>query len=388
MSKKYKVAYVTGSRADYGIVRNYLSYLNKDNDIDFSLLVTGAHLDSRFGNSLSIIEKDNFKIDLKVNIDINTSTTMGILNSMAIALNKFGRYFEKNKYDLLIILGDRYEMMAVAQAAAMQKIPILHLHGGEVTYGNYDEFIRHCITKMSRYHFASTETYKNRIIQLGENPNTVFNMGALGAENCTIIDETLVYDNIKKLKKKSYFVVAFHPETLSNIDLDKQVDIVINVLEKLLDEYSVVLIGTNADTKSDVIRNKWMDFSKKENIHYFENLNTDSYLYLLKNSICLLGNSSSGIIEAPSLGIYSINIGDRQKGRVHGESVIDVICDEQLIISSFEYILKNINSGNSFTNPYYQKDAAKNYYLKTKQILGEIKNIDLKEFYDIEKKKV
>ncbi|MBQ2873141.1 MAG: UDP-N-acetylglucosamine 2-epimerase (hydrolyzing) [Bacilli bacterium] len=383
MSKKYKVAYVTGSRADYGIVRNYLFYLNQDKDIDFSLLVTGAHLDSRYGNSLSIIEKDNFNIDLKVNIDIDTTTNKGILKSMAIILDEFGSYFENNKYDLLIILGDRYEMMAVAQAAAMQKIPILHLHGGEVTYGNYDEFIRHCITKMSRYHFASTETYKNRIIQLGENPNTVFNMGALGAENCTNIDENLVAENIKNLKKKTYLVVAFHPETLSNIDLTKQVDIIINTLEKLLGKYTVVLIGTNADTKADIIRNKWMEFSKKENVHYFENLNTDSYLYLLKNSICLLGNSSSGIIEAPSLGIYSINIGDRQKGRVHGESVIDTICDEQSIISNFEIVLKNINMGNSYLNPYYQKNVAKNYYLKTKQILNEIKDIDLKEFYDI-----
>lgn len=383
MAKKYKVAYATGSRADYGIVRNYLFYLNQDNDIEFSLLVTGAHLDPHYGNSLAIIEKDNFNIDLKVNIDINTTTTKGILNSMAIALNEFGNYFENNKYDLLIILGDRYEMMAVAQAAAMQKIPILHLHGGEVTYGNYDEFIRHCITKMSRYHFASTETYKNRIIQLGEKPDTVFNMGALGAENCTNIDETHISENVKKLKKKSYLVVAFHPETLSNIDLNKQVDIVINTLEKLLVKYTVVLIGTNADTKSDIIRNKWIEFAKKENVYYFENLNTDSYLYLLKNSICLLGNSSSGIIEAPSLGIYSINIGNRQKGRVHGESVIDVPCDEQLIISNFETILKNINIGYSFSNPYYQKNVAKNYYLKTKQILNEIKDIDLKEFYDI-----
>ena len=383
MSKKYKVAYVTGSRADYGIVRNYLFYLNQDKDIDFSLLVTGAHLDSRYGNSLSIIEKDNFNIDLKVNIDIDTTTNKGILKSMAIILDEFGSYFENNKYDLLIILGDRYEMMAVAQAAAMQKIPILHLHGGEVTCGNYDEFIRHCITKMSRYHFASTETYKNRIIQLGENPNTVFNMGALGAENCTNINETLVCGDVKKIKKKNYFVVAFHPETLSNIDLNKQVDIIINVLEKLLGKYTVVLIGTNADTKADIIRNKWMEFSRKDNVYYFENLNTDSYLYLLKNSICLLGNSSSGIIEAPSLGIYSINIGDRQKGRVHGESVIDVICNEQSITSAIEHTLKNIDMDNTCSNPYYQKDVAKNYYLKTKEILNEINEIDLKEFYDI-----
>ena len=176
--RQHKIAYVTGSRADYGIVRNYLSYLNKDSEIDFSVLVTGSHMDDHFGKTVSIIENDGFKIDLKVNLNIDTNSTAAILNSMSIAIQKFGCYFENYKYDLLIILGDRYEMMAVAQAAAMQRIPILHLHGGEVTYGNYDEFIRHCITKMSRYHFASTEVYRDRIIQMGESPGSVFNMGA------------------------------------------------------------------------------------------------------------------------------------------------------------------------------------------------------------------
>ncbi len=381
-NQQYKIAYATGSRADYGIVRNYLTYLNNDKDIDFAVLVTGSHMDERFGKTVSIIEDDGFKIDLKVDMQIDTKSTSAILNSMSIAIKEFGCYFEGHKYDLLIILGDRYEMMAVAQAAAMQRIPILHLHGGEVTYGNYDEFIRHCITKMSRYHFASTEVYRQRIIQMGEDPDTVFNMGALGAENCTKINEDAVKENVKHLPQKKYFVVAFHPETLTNIDLAEQVEIVINSIKTVLDKYEVVLIGTNADTKSDVIRNRWLEFAKQKGVHYFENLNTDSYLYLVKNSICLVGNSSSGIIEAPSLGVYTINIGDRQKGRVHGESVIDVLCEKRAITVALNSIAEDIMEKKQFTNPYYQKVVAIKCYEKTKELV--IRNtISPKEFYDI-----
>ncbi len=381
-NQQYKIAYATGSRADYGIVRNYLSYLNSDKDIDFSVLVTGSHMDERFGKTVSIIEDDGFKIDLKVDLHIDTKSTSAILNSMSIAIKEFGCYFEACKYDLLIILGDRYEMLAVAQAAAMQKIPILHLHGGEITYGNYDEFIRHCITKMSRYHFASTEAYKNRIIQMGEKPETVFNMGALGAENCTNINENTVIEEVKRLPQKQYFVVAFHPETLTNIDLAEQVEIVINSIETVLDKYDIVLIGTNADTKSEIIRNRWLNFAKQKGVHYFESLNTDSYLYLVKNAVCLVGNSSSGIIEAPSLGAYSVNIGDRQKGRVHGQSVIDVGCNEASVTSAINEVMGCLTRNTAFVNPYYQPDTAKRCYQKTKELLMA-ENTTPKEFFDL-----
>ena len=380
--KKYKVAYVTGSRADYGIVRNYLFHLNRDSEIDFSVLVTGSHMDSRFGNTVSVIEDDGFRIDLRVDLKIDTRSNTSVLRSMAIGIEQFGKYFEDHKFDLLIILGDRYEMMAVAQAAAMHKIPILHLHGGEVTYGNYDEFIRHCITKMSRYHFASTEVYRKRIIQMGEHPETVFNMGALGAENCNHIMEENVLKSVKRLPNKEYLVVAFHPETLTNIDIGDQVEIVIRSLREFIGRYEIVLIGTNADTKSDVIRERWMNFSGQDGVHYFESLNTDSYLYLVKNSICLVGNSSSGIIEAPSLGVYSINIGDRQRGRVHGESVIDVPCGEREIRDAIQTSVDRCRGGVTFVNPYYQPDVAKKCYEKTKEILSAMITTP-KEFYDL-----
>lgn len=384
IEKRYKIAYATGSRADYGIVRNYLTFLNNDKDIDFSVLVTGSHMDERFGKTLSIIEDDGFKIDLKVDLNIKTKSTAKVLDSMSVAIKKFGVFFENNKYDLVIILGDRYEMMAVAQAAAMQRIPILHLHGGEITYGNYDEFIRHCITKMSRFHFASTEIYKNRIIQMGENPDSVFNMGALGAENCALINECEVIEDIKQLKGKEYFVVLFHPETLTNNNINEQVETVISVLQPLLNKYQVILLGTNADTKSDVIKKSWLKFAKQKGVIYFENLNTASYLHLVKNAICLIGNSSSGIIEAPSLGVYSINIGDRQKGRVHGNSVIDVVCDKKELSSTIAKMLNNVKNKTIFENPYYQQNAAKRYYEKTKELLAK-GVIAPKEFFDLKK---
>lgn len=385
--RKYKVAYVTGSRADYGIVRGYLSYLAKDKQIDFSVLVTGAHTDSRFGSTRSIIAADGFRIDYTVDLHIDTASVASTLESVAVAVKEFGRYFEEHKYDLLILLGDRYEMMAVAQAAAMQRIPILHLHGGEVTYGNYDEFIRHCITKMSRFHFAATALYRERIIQMGEHPDTVFDMGALGAENCTRIDETAVCAAVKALKPKEYFVVAFHPETLTDVNLEKQVEQVIGALQFLPDRYEVVLIGTNADTGSDVIREQWLRFAKRRGVRYFESLNTDSYLYLVKNAIALVGNSSSGIIEAPSLGVRSVNIGDRQRGRVRANSVIDVACDAEEIVKALENVIACYKEKWTFDNPYYQEDVALRCYEKTKEILsGAISGP--KEFYDLKRSRL
>lgn len=379
----YKVAYATGSRADYGIVKNYLKLLNQDQEIDFSVLVTGSHLENKFGYSVDIIKQDGFKIELEVPLNIENSSNANVIHCMSVALDSFGKYFEEQKYDLLIILGDRYEMMAVAIAAAMQRIPILHLHGGEVTYGNYDEFIRHSITKMSQYHFTSTEVYRRRVIQLGEDPERVFYLGALGAENCCKIDEKKVVEKVKMLLPHKYWVVAFHPETLTDVRMEEQVKEVLLALEKKGDDCDIVFMGTNADTKSDIIRSSWINYVEKhENTYYFENLNVDSFLYLVKNSIALIGNSSSGIIEAPSLGKYTINIGNRQKGRVRGNSVIDVNCNSVEIGQAMQDILISITKKEKISNPYYVENTAENYYKKTKQILALSSSV-IKEFYDM-----
>lgn len=377
----YKVAFATGSRADYGIVRNYISLLDKDDEIDFSLLLTGALLDPKYGNELDVVHNDGFKIDVEIPLHLCVSKVSDTTNVMAEALSAFGVYFEIHKYDLLIILGDRYEMLSVAIAAAMQRMKILHLHGGEITLGNYDEFIRHSITKMSNFHITSTEEYRKRVIQLGENPDNVAYLGALGAENCLEINGDNVPDALKVASKG--FTVLFHPETMTAASTLEQTNILLSAIERFVDKYHFYFIGTNADTKSDDIRNTIKAYCKKrKNTCYVDNLHPDAYHYLVKHSYALLGNSSSGIIEAPSLGTYTINIGDRQKGRVRGKSVIDVICNTEAIVQAMDKVISNPLK-EELDSPYYKADAAKQYYLFTKKILNNIKVNSIKEFWNV-----
>lgn len=379
-----KICYVTSSRADYGIVRGYLKRLNEDDSIDLRVLITGSLLSQEYGNQYTLVEEDGFQIDGKIQIPLSTENNREVLHSMSVEMDLFGSYFYNNQYDLIIILGDRYEMLPVAIAAAMNKQPILHIHGGEATYANYDEFIRHCITKMSLYHFTSTEDYKNRVIQLGEDPSRVFNLGSLGAENCKRINEAIVETKIKELIKKQYFVVLFHPETLSDADPKEQIESLLTAISSF-DEYQYVFLGTNADTFSNVIREKVRDYvSAHKNCLYFENLKTNSYHYLVKNSICLIGNSSSGIIEAPSLGVMTINIGNRQNGRVKGNSIIDTKCTVTDIETSIDKVIKEVSSI-EIVNPYYQDNCAVRYYDATKDILKRISEEarEPKTFYDI-----
>lgn len=379
----YKIAYVTSSRADYGIVRNFLKFLNNDNEIMLDILVTGSILDKKYGESYHIIEKDKLKIIKKVNIDLKDTDNISIINSMSIVLKEYGDFFNKNYYDLVIVLGDRYEMLSVAIAAAMSKLKILHIHGGEKTLANYDEFIRHCITKMSLYHFTSTDEYRNRVIQLGEQPENVFNIGAMGSENCKKIDLNNITNDILNLKNQKYFVVLFHPETLNN-NPEEQIKILLSCIREFLNEYKFIFLGTNSDTGSDNIRNEINKFvNENKNAIYFENLHPDCYHYLLKNSIALIGNSSSGLIEAPTLGCYTINIGDRQSGRVRGDSVIDIKCSYEEIYNSIKNVYRKTKQ-DEFYNPYFKENSSQRAYEITKELLNRNDSI-IKDFYDIKK---
>lgn len=381
----YKVAFATGSRADYGIVRSYISLLDKDEDISFSLLLTGALLDSKYGNELEVIHADGFAIDVEIPLTLGVNRVSETTEAMSEALSAFGYYFENHKYDIIIILGDRYEMLSVALAAAMHRMKILHLHGGEITLGNYDEFIRHSITKMSHYHITSTEEYRKRVIQLGENPDNVAYLGALGAENCLKINESNVTDDIKVAPKG--ITVLFHPETMTSTSTLEQTNILLAAINRFIERYYFYFIGTNADTKSDDIRDTIKSYCKShDNTVYVDNLHPDAYHYLVKNSYALLGNSSSGIIEAPSLGAYTINIGDRQKGRVRGKSVIDVPCEMEAIVKAINLVVSTPLREIDF--PYYKADTAEQYYLFTKSILNNMKEDSIKEFWDVDFKKM
>ena len=384
MSKKYTVAFATGSRADYGIMKNFLKLLDQDSEIELKILTTGALLDAEYGHQVDLIYQDGFHVDIEVKTNIDTRSDVSIIHMMSEIQENFADYFAQTKLDLLMLLGDRYEMLSVAIAAAMQKIPILHVHGGEATFANYDEFIRHSITKMSLYHYTATDEYRKRVIQLGEQPERVFYLGALGAENCLEIDLKNVPDSVTNLQERQYFVVLFHPETLTAENPLVQIEQVLAAVEEHR-EYQYVFLGTNADTHSDIIRKRVKEFvESKKNAVYFENLHTDAYHYLLKHSIALVGNSSSGIIEAPSLGIYTINIGNRQDGRVRGNSVIDVPCKQKDISDALDKVLE-VYATIKPVNPYYKEHTAENYYKKTKQLLENLQD-DIKEpkrFYDL-----
>lgn len=385
MGELRKVVFATGSRADYGIVRNYLKLLNEDESIDFSVLVTGALLSDEFGHQVELIYNDGFKVCAEIDIEIDPSSNAGVIHSMAVALDKSGRYFMENKPDLLIVLGDRYEILSIAIAAAMNRIPILHLHGGEATFGNYDEFIRHSISKMSLFHITATEEFRKRVIQLGEAPERVFNLGSLGAENCLNIEECTVSDEVKQLKNEQYLVVLFHPETLTNVSTIDQINELLSAIDSFC-KYRFVFLGSNADTSSDIIRARIKHYvNNHDNCIYFENLPTNEYHYLLKNSLGLIGNSSSGLIEAPSLKTYTIDIGNRQDGRVRGNSVIDVSCVADAIRDAIGMIVGK-EEKNDILNPYYKENAAENYYITTVRILGEVKDgvyDNPKRFYDL-----
>lgn len=384
MGKLKRVAFATGSRADYGIMRRFLRLLDDDPEVDLEILVTGALLEDAWGHQVDLVRADGFKVGAEIPIGVDVTSDFTVARSMACALEGFADLFERDRPDLLMVLGDRYEMLSVVTAAAMQRVPILHIHGGEATWANYDEFIRHAITKMSLYHFTATDEYRKRVVQLGENPKRVFNLGALGAENCLDIDEAAVPEVVRALPDRGYLVVLFHPETISGVDSCTQASELLDALAGVVGK-KLVFIGSNADTHSDEIRAAVRSFvDSRSGAFYFENLPTAGYHYLVGHACCLVGNSSSGLIEAPSLGAYTVNVGHRQDGRVRGESVIDVPCESDAILSGIERAM-SMPTPFVGVNPYYQERCAERYYEITKILLARVTEdaAQAKEFFDL-----
>ncbi|OOF79412.1 UDP-N-acetylglucosamine 2-epimerase, partial [Rodentibacter caecimuris] len=368
---KKRIVYVTGSRAEYGIVKRLLKRLQEDQELDFSLIVTAMHLEPRYGNTVEIIEKDGFTISEKIAIKLDSQNNQTILTSMADTLDLFGQYFQTHYYDAVIVLGDRYEMLSVATAAAMHNIPLIHLHGGEQTLGNYDEFIRHCITKMAKLHLTATEVYRKRVIQLGEAPETVHNIGSLGAENgvsLTLPTKERLFSELN-LQNKPYFMVAFHPETITGQSVEEQIEQLLLALDRFKQDYQFVFIGSNSDTHSDVIFAKIKSYTEDNRFAFFTSVKPEEYLALIKYSKGLIGNSSSGLLEAPSLGVGTVNIGKRQEGRVRGDSVIDVESNQTAIEQGIQKLLSDDFQAclPLMVNPYYQENSAEKAYYLSRQ---------------------
>ncbi|WP_340642252.1 UDP-N-acetylglucosamine 2-epimerase [Photobacterium damselae] len=377
-----KIIYVTGSRAEYGIMKRLLLALDNDLDIELTIVATGMHCDEKYGSTYQVIENDGFKIDRLIDINIDTTDNAKILNSMSICQSEFGQYFQENKFDAVMLLGDRYEIFSVAIAAAMHNLPIIHLHGGEKTLGNYDEFIRHAITKMSKLHLASTEEYRQRIIQMGEHPDTVFNVGALGAENSLLMKLPSKDELESKFGSlnKPYFMVVFHPETLTSVSPSTQVKELLSSLIEFSNQYDFLFIGSNSDTGSDEITKEIIHFCQLTRSRFLKSVKPEEYLALNKYSKGLIGNSSSGLIEIPSLNIPTINIGERQKGRVRGDSVLDCKCIKEDISNRIIQIKKHENKM-SFNNPYLKDNVLKLIHLRIKEFVNSNMNC-VKDFYD------
>lgn len=380
-----KICVVTGTRAEYGLLYWLMKEIQSDESLQLQLIVTGMHLSHEFGLTYKEIEKE-FTIDRKIEILLSSDTSVSISKSMGLAQISFSEAFEQMNPSIVLLLGDRYEIFSAASAAMIAKIPIFHLHGGETTEGAFDESIRHSITKMSHFHFTATDEYRNRVIQLGEHPNRVFNVGGLGI------------DNIKKLKlyakeefEKSInfklddknILVTFHPVTLENTTAKEQFQELLNAIDELKDT-CIIFTKANSDTDGRII-NTMIDEYVKINSNKsvaFTSLGQIRYLSALQYVDCVVGNSSSGLIEAPSFKIATINIGDRQKGRVKAKSVFDVKPLKEEILQvlnkvytpEFNTILKKLQ------NPYGEGGASK--IIKDIIVNASLDNIIKKKFYN------
>ena len=381
-----KICVVTSTRAEYGLLYWLLKEIEADSELKLQLIVTGMHLSPEFGLTYKEIEKE-FKIDKKIEILSSSHTSLDICAEMARIYEKFAPALAELKPDILVLLGDRYEIFGVAGVASIMQIPIAHIHGGETTQGAFDEAFRHSITKMSHIHFAATNEYANRIIQLGEEPSRVFNVGGPGIENIkklNLLSKEEFEKSIKfKLAKKN-ILITFHPATLENSSAREQFNELLNALDEI-EETNFIFTKANSDTDGDVI-NKMIDEYVSENSQKavaFASLGQLRYLSAIKFVDIVLGNSSSGLLEVPSFKKTTINIGDRQKGRARASSVIDVRPVKEEILAAikrayskeFEQTLKDT------INPYDGGNPSK----KMVKILKEIKldGILKKKFYDI-----
>ena len=382
---KRKVCVVTGTRAEYGLLYWLMKEIQSDKDLQLQLIVTGMHLSSEFGLTYKEIEK-NFKIDKKVEMLLSSDTVLGISKSMGLAQISFSEAYEELSPDILIVLGDRYEIFSAVSSAMISRIPIAHISGGEVTEGVIDEAIRHSITKMSHLHFVSTEEYKNRVIQLGEHPNRVFNLGAIGIDN---INKLKLFSKNEFLKSidfslnKKNILVTFHPVTLEKSTSKEQFQELLNSIDELEDT-NIIFTKSNSDTDGRVI-NQMIDayVSRNNNAVSFISMGQVRYLSALKFVDAVVGNSSSGLTEAPIFGIGTINIGDRQKGRINLVSVINCNPTKESISNAFnELYSERFQKALSIVKSPYGNGGTSE---KIKNIVKnfDLKNILKKSFYDV-----
>nr|NNM91494.1 UDP-N-acetylglucosamine 2-epimerase (hydrolyzing) [Bacilli bacterium] len=358
-----KICVLTATRAEYGLLKLVIKKLFDVMAFDVRVVVTGAHLSPEFGLTYQEIEQDGISIDKKIEMLVSADTPTAVSKSMGLALISFADYFESLRPDLLVVLGDRYETLAVCIAAMNHRIPIAHLYGGETTEGAIDESIRHAITKLSYLHFTSTDAYRKRVIQLGEHPDRVFHVGATGIENIlnqTLMEKGELEASIHFSLEKPYALITFHPVTLEEDSSQVQFRSILDACQHY-SGLNFIFTKANADANGRVINKMIDDFVENhDNAVAFTSLGVTRYLSALKYCAFVMGNSSSGIIEAPSFGIPTINIGDRQRGRIQSDSVINCVPSFEAIRRAIDFSLTNDfrERTKATTNPYGDGNAS------------------------------
>lgn len=384
-NKIIKVALLTSSRADYGYLKNLLTLLKKDKKIELGIIVTGMHLSPEFGQTENEIIEDGFNIFDKVELLLSSDSRIGMAKAIGLGMISFSETLNRFSPDILICLGDRFEIFSGVYAASILNIPIAHLHGGELTYGAIDDQLRHAITKASSIHFPVTDTYKKRIIQMGENPKNVINVGALAVERVKNIKKYNIsqIENIMNLNlKNGYVLVTIHPPTKEKINIKDFMNQIFKALEKF-DKLPIIMSYANADTGGKLINKLKLDFCNKDpkNRIIKKNLGQALYLNLLMKATLMVGNSSSGLIEAPIVKTPVVNIGNRQAGRYKPTNVITV---EPKFNDIYNAIIKmsNLDTSNLEGHPFGDGKTSKNILSHIKKFCKS--KINNKEFYDID----
>lgn len=383
------VCVVTATRAEYGLLKNIIKLIEKDEELKLVLVVTGTHLSKDFGYTVTEIREDKLSIAAEIDILVEEDGGISTSKTMAKAFYKFSDFFKNCKPDMLVVLGDRYELLPICACAMNEQIPISHISGGEITEGVIDDTIRHCVTKMSYLHFVSCEAYRKRVIQLGEEPSRVFNFGDVGVENiCNmkLMGKSELEQEIGFCLDNPYGVVTFHPVTLEKASALKQLEELLNAL-KATEDMNFIITKSNADTEGKEINDRIDEFvEKNKNCKSYYSLGLLRYLSAVQYSEFVIGNSSSGIVEVPAFGIPTINIGDRQKGRLQANSILNCEPEKEAIIRQIKMVRREEFKNNIKIdqNPYKGKDTSKLIVETIKRFLY-IEGIELKkQFYDVE----
>lgn len=381
-----KICVFTSTRADYGLLRNLIREIANSPELSLQLLVSGTHLVANQGMTVNEIQADGFALDHCIDIELSDDSPGGICDSMGVAISRYGKVLETIQPNILVILGDRFESFCCAAAATVCRIPIAHIHGGESTVGAMDEAFRHSITKMAHLHFPCCDTYRQRIIQLGEAPDRVFDVGALGVESIKktrLMTKQELETSIAFKLGRPFFLVTFHPVTLEDETAGEQFGQLLAALDQFQD-HQCIFTQANADTDGRIINQMIVAYVESHSDRCMVIPSLGYLRYFSAMSLCeaVIGNSSSGILEAPVFKVPTINIGDRQKGRVRMESIIDCLPEKDAIIFAISKALSRdfVISLQYMQNPYKKSETA----IQIKNILAstDLNSVIKKEFFD------